>query len=278
MRLRGSVQPLVAEGIDMVKLRESWRNVKIGAEFHFLTVLGQHFRTRNNIGDTFWSCVVECKCGNVKVVSVSDLPRGFQMSCGCHRVAVGIKNGKSRKRHGETGTTLHNLWHLIKLRCTDTCQKNYALYGGRGVTIHPEWYESYEVFRDYALANGYRPGLQADRYPDVDGNYEPGNVRFVTCKENSRNRRNTPFVTAFGETKCVMEWSEDSRCKVSFKTLYSRLTGSRGKVKWNPEAAISTPSLPRGLARRTLSQHLTGTGNDIKTIYEVRGLTPRSNE
>ena len=60
---------------------------------------------------------------------------------------------------------------------------------------------------DWAFANGYEEGLQIDRI-DVNGNYEPSNCRWVTPKENSRNRRNTVFLTVDGETKCVAEWCE----------------------------------------------------------------------
>jgi hypothetical protein len=62
----------------------------------------------------------------------------------------------------------------------------------------------------------------------------PPSWRFVTGKENNRNRRNSKLITAFGETKTSGAWPEDHRCKVNNKILMQRI--SRG---WNPEMAIS---------------------------------------
>jgi hypothetical protein len=67
------------------------------------------------------------------------------------------------------------------------------------------------------LANGYEKGLQIDRI-DNDGDYSPNNCRWVSPKVNSRNRRNTIFLTVCGETKCVSEWCESKN--VSQYTVY----------------------------------------------------------
>ena len=238
----------------MFRLRYSWREVEVGSRFHKLTVVGPQFRLFPEKGKPKWACVVQCDCGNHKIVYPSDLIRDFQKSCGCHRVDVGRQLGQ-RTTHGETGTPLHNCWHNIKLRCCDPNQPNYLLYGGRGITVCDEWKESYEVFRDYALAHGYKPGLQIDRYPNNDGNYEPGNIRFVTCKENNRNRRNTPFQTLDGETKCRAAWADDSRCRVSYDTLWERLRSG-----WPFHEALTRPPTPRGSQRRTIRDEVRTAG------------------
>jgi len=71
-----------------------------------------------------------------------------------------------------------------------------------------------------------------------DGNYEPGNVRWATRSEQCRNKRNNALITAFGETKCVVEWTEDSRCMVNDKALLHRLF----YASWSPEEMITRPS------------------------------------
>lgn len=257
----------------MVKLRESWRHVKVGAKLGYLTILGHQFRLRQTKNVSGWFCVVECDCGTVKIVRIPRGNREYSASCGCQVLVAIAKNGRANKRHGETGSSIYSIWNHIKDRCNNKSCREYHRYGGQGVEFYKEWMDSYEKFRDYILENGYKPWLQVDRYPDVDGNYEPGNIRFVSSKINNRNRRNTPFVTAFGETKCLSEWAEDSRCKVGYKTLRDRLHGKK-KVVWNPEKAISTPPL-NGDDRKHIPENFRGTGRDIKTIYEVRGLTKR---
>lgn len=76
----------------------------------------------------------------------------------------------------------------------------------RGIKVCEEWHEA-SNFILWALNNGYERGLQLDRI-DNDGDYCPENCRFVTPKENSRNRRNTKRLTVNGETKTVAEWCE----------------------------------------------------------------------
>lgn len=111
---------------------------------------------------------------------------------------------------------LYNIWITMLHRCEDVKREKYKDYGGRGISVCEEWHDA-NVFMDWAFANGYESGLQIDRI-DVNGNYEPSNCRWVTPKENSRNRRNTVFLTIDDETKCVAEWCET--VSVSQYTVY----------------------------------------------------------
>ena len=94
----------------------------------------------------------------------------------------------------------------MKGRCENPNRPNYKNYGGRGIKVCEEWHEASNFIR-WALNNGYKRGLQLHRI-DNDGDYCPENCRFVTPKENSRNRRNTKLLTVNGETKPVAEWCE----------------------------------------------------------------------
>lgn len=107
-------------------------------------------------------------------------------SCGCNR---GQKQNKNNYKHGGTGTRLYTIWRDVLRRCLNQNYKQYKDYGGRGITICPEWTESYTEFRDWSLSNGYKEGLQINRIEN-GGNYEPNNCNFVTAKENCNNRRN----------------------------------------------------------------------------------------
>ena len=89
-------------------------------------------------------------------------------------------------KHGGSYTRLYNIWSKMKSRCLNLNSKDYPNYGGRGITICPEWLE-FIPFRDWALSNGYAEGLQIDRIKNKEG-YYPNNCRWVTQKENIRNR------------------------------------------------------------------------------------------
>ena len=77
----------------------------------------------------------------------------------------------------------------MKQRCRYSKGRDYHRYGGRGITIYPAWFESFKTF----LADvGPKPTPEhsLDRI-DNDGNYEPGNVRWATSKEQAANRENS---------------------------------------------------------------------------------------
>lgn len=111
---------------------------------------------------------------------------------------------------------LYRIWLSMKNRCENSNRPKYKDYGGRGISVCEEWHDA-KTFCKWALENGYEEGLQIDRI-DVNGNYEPSNCRWVTPKENSRNRRNTVYLTINGETKSVVEWCENTR--LNFNTVY----------------------------------------------------------
>lgn len=99
-------------------------------------------------------------------------------------------------------------------------------YGGRGITVCERWL-SYEAF----LADvGERPTAKhtLDRYPNNDGHYEPGNVRWATRKEQARNRRSARMVTIDGETRSAIEWAETAGIDPS--RILGRLASLRGKA------------------------------------------------
>ena len=91
-------------------------------------------------------------------------------------------------KHGESKTRLHRIWKGMKERCTNSKHKQFKDYGGRGITICPEWTNDYTVFRDWALNNGYKENLTIDRIEN-DGNYEPNNCQWITRTENNRSRK-----------------------------------------------------------------------------------------
>lgn len=101
-------------------------------------------------------------------------------------------------KHGQSYDPEYRAWVSIKSRCLNPNVKSYQDYGARGVTICEEWKNDFSAF--YRCV-GARPTAKhsIDRYPNNDGNYEPGNVRWADKLEQTANRRNTVWVTIDGE-------------------------------------------------------------------------------
>jgi len=105
-----------------------------------------------------------------------------------------------------------------------------------GIRVCEEW-NDFSIFRDWALSHGYAEDLTIERI-DNDGNYEPSNCKWITRLAQARNKRNNHVLTIWGETKCVKDWSMDSRCRVAYTTFKTRI--ERG---WDPEKALVTEIL-----------------------------------
>ena len=102
---------------------------------------------------------------------------------------------------------LRNAYTNMKFRCYDPRGKCYYRYGGRGIEVDSAWLTSYHVFREWALANGFKDGLTLDRIDNNKG-YSPENCRFITQAEQSRNRCNTILVQDEGQIMCLKDWAK----------------------------------------------------------------------
>jgi hypothetical protein len=161
---------------------------------------------------------------------------------------------------------LYSIWQKMKDRCTSTIRQNSHLYSLRGITVCPEWQNDFAAFRDWSLANGYRDDLTLDRWPDQNGNYEPGNCRWATWKQQGRNQRRNRMLTAFGETKTTVEWAEDHRCIVSQSAFKQRI-----KDGWLTETAMTLPYEAANSIRASKTKG-SGNGNSRLTADKVRAI------
>lgn len=88
--------------------------------------------------------------------------------------------------HGMSHTPTYRSWRAMRSRCEDPSRVNYPKYGGRGVRVCDRW----KIFANFFEDMGVRPvGTTLDRYPNNDGNYEPGNCRWATPHEQRINQR-----------------------------------------------------------------------------------------
>jgi hypothetical protein len=92
-------------------------------------------------------------------------------------------------------------------RCYNPDNPRYADWGGRGITVCVEWV-GYIEFRDWALANGWRRGLQIDRI-DNDKDYSPDNCRITTQEVNANNSRKNVHLTWEGRTLTLAQWARE---------------------------------------------------------------------
>lgn len=150
--------------------------LEAGERFGRLTLTG---RREKRGRDLLEECI--CECGAVVHVLRGNLRSGSSSSCGCFRRE--FTAAKNRK-HGATGTRLHNIWRGMKQRCTDPGCAAWQYYGGKGIRLCDEW-RDFSAFREWALNNGYSPGLTIDRI-DSDKGYEPNNCQFISWSENSK--------------------------------------------------------------------------------------------
>lgn len=91
-------------------------------------------------------------------------------------------------------------------RCLNRNEQAYPNYGGRGILICEEWLgeNGFENFYKWSMENGYDDKLTIDRI-NVNGNYEPSNCRWVTYREQNRNKRNNIVILWNGETKILKD-------------------------------------------------------------------------
>ena len=123
-----------------------------------------------------------CDCGNKKVLRISSVKNGNTESCGCiNREMISKRNYK----HGMAKTITYISWYSMKTRCLNKNRKYYYRYGGRGITICPEWLNS---FTNFLADMGERPkGKTLDR-KDNNGNYCKSNCRWATAKQQRLNQ------------------------------------------------------------------------------------------
>lgn len=219
----------------------SFRNIT-GQRFTRLTVvrfLGMRPKRDPRSREAMWLCL--CDCGGNKITSTGKLNAKAVQSCGC------FQRDSPRKlftTHGLRDTPEYESYAHAKGRCRNPKDAAYASYGGRGIQFR---FNSFEEFLD-TLGTRPAPEYSLDRI-DVNGHYEPGNVRWATRQTQSRNRRDRQPVTVDGQTMMIVDWATTSgipainiwqrinkygwcaKCAISLPTEYSRKKGCLHSLK-----------------------------------------------
>ncbi|KKN91257.1 hypothetical protein LCGC14_0221250 [marine sediment metagenome] len=184
---------------------------------------------KNRFGTLCWLCL--CDCGKEKIILCGSLKSGKTKSCGCLRKEI---ISKIMTKHGHTKnrkqSQVYRSWYHIIQRCTNSNTKDYRWYGSRGITVCERWLK----FENFLEDMGEAPiGYQIDRLDNNKGYYLE-NCRWVTPKQNGRNKRNNHLITHNGEIQCISAWAEETG--ISKNTILWRITHG-----WSPEKTLTTP-------------------------------------
>lgn len=150
----------------------------MGQRFGLLTVIAAAPKDGHH---TAWKCL--CSCGAHSVVWTVCLRRITRpvRSCGCLKL-----NAEYNVTHGMKGSREYSTWAAMLSRCRNPNVKEYPYYGGAGIRVCKRWLS----FKNFLADLGLRPeGMSIDRFPNNEGNYEPGNCRWATPKQQANNRK-----------------------------------------------------------------------------------------
>lgn len=124
--------------------------------------------------------VVRCDCGVQKTLSRRTVQSKSVRTCGC-----GIKNANRARTRPATRSPAWRSWVAMRRRCDGSNRPDFKHYGGRGIAVCERW----ASFENFLTDMGQPPpGTSLDRINN-DGNYEPGNCRWATAKEQRANQR-----------------------------------------------------------------------------------------
>ena len=203
-------------------------DVHIGSQFERLTIIAGPFyenASGNRSKLVHWQC--RCVCGNETRVCHYQLVRGKTRSCGC----IQVKHGETRA--WEKPSPEWQTWTYMRSRCNSPSNAQYPRYGGRGIKVCARWEESYNNFLE-DIGRKPTPTHSIERI-DVNGNYEPGNCKWATPREQARNRSNNVKLELNGVWLCARDWAE--KIGVKEGTICKRI-----KAGWSVERTLTTPS------------------------------------
>lgn len=173
----------------------------IGVRFGKLTSIAFFQQPEENRNVRRVLCI--CDCGRIQDCRARDLRKGRKTHCGC------LPNtGQFEKKHGHCSNGIISRawksWRSMHQRCTQTYNKEiFKTYGARGIKVCGRWAK----FENFLADMGEPPeGMTLDRWPNNDGNYEPGNCRWATQIQQARNKRSNVLLTYEGETLTLAEW------------------------------------------------------------------------
>ena len=148
--------------------------VSVGDRYGRLTVIALIKHRKNPKAEC------KCDCGNVCFPQRGALKNGRAQSCGCKKTEDFISRATT---HNKSKSIEYKTWRSIINRCTNTKIKEYKNYGGRGIKV------LWKSFEDFYADMGDRPPNSWIERINNNGNYEKNNCKWVSPKENLKNKR-----------------------------------------------------------------------------------------
>jgi hypothetical protein len=198
--------------------------IQPGQKFGRLTAISFHSQRPQGRGQPKLTWICKCTCGKRAEVTPHRLTSGHIKSCGCLQ-------GDCRTKHTMHKAPEYRTWAHMKQRCRPDKPQYAPDYSERGITVCDEWKRDFMAFYR-AVGPKPTPKHELDRI-DNDKGYEPGNVRWATRAEQTRNTRSTVLITFQGITLCRTEWAR--KLDISVETLRARLRN------WSVERALTAP-------------------------------------
>ena len=202
----------------------------VSAPTHLIAIRSESMTTPSENNSIIPIGLCQCGCGGITPIAkktrsaighikgqhVKFLPSHFA------KYDRGLKWGYA------TNTETYHVWQSMIARCCHPQNGRRKWYGDRGITVCERWKNYANFFDDM----GERPeGKSIDRINN-DGNYEPGNCRWITQQENCNNTRANKHLTVNGETHTLAEW--EHKLGITRGLISWRL-----KNGWSPEDCIS---------------------------------------
>lgn len=219
-----------------------------GMTFGRLTAVEIHGRTP--AGALVWQC--SCACGGSHTASSQSLVDGKVKSCGCWKASHPAYN----RTHNMKSHPLYLVWSAMLNRCRNPNVRGYENYGGRGIKVCYRWHDFSAFYADM----GERPpgGYSIERINN-DGDYEPGNCRWATRREQGSNKRNSRYIEAGGESLPLAEWARRLGC--SSAAILARIAAGMREAD-----AVTLPIPARPNSRLS--------DDDARFIQKSYGTTP----
>ena len=177
----------------------------IGIVYGYWTIIGLSSR-RSKCRQTYVLC--RCKCGTQKEVLLNTLKSGGSKSCGCYKKQQLRDNKPHHFIHGKRNTPEYSAWNGMITRCYNKRHKNYSDYGGRNISVCDRWLDKQIGILLFLEDIGEKPEpknlYSLDRI-DVNGNYQPGNVRWVDAKTQNNNRRKSVVLSKYTDEELLKE-------------------------------------------------------------------------